>query len=300
MHRAAARSPTRSNLAPAHFCGVPAHASIYVSPRLRRDLARPNPLFPGKSAAGCRNTATSPPQLARHTPHALGKDPIASAPETPASAASSVTMMSLQSDTGVQTPATPQPRTVPDLDMCPLTESLTTPTQDGRFTYSIGSLRRRASMPSISQKSFGTPPPKNTHSSHRRGPPPFSPGSPRLTKPTNLEGRVDAMNSAVENLVRMTRRSLVQSKSRAKVRPEMRSDLSDWSDGAGSSTLSTRSPSSIGLASSNSVTILDAAALQRNFDAINVRMDNILQDQEHIKQGQSEIMALLRTQSANA
>jgi hypothetical protein len=107
------------------------------------------------------------------------------------------------------------------------------------------------------------------------------------------------MNSAVENLVKMTRRSLVQSKSRAKVGPEMRFDLSDWSDGTGSSTLSTRSPSSIGLASSNGVTVLDAAALQRNFDAINVRMDNILQDQEHIKQGQSEIMALLRTQSAN-
>jgi hypothetical protein len=47
------------------------------------------------------------------------------------------------------------------------------------------------------------------------------------------------------------------------------------------------------------VLVLDAAAVQTNFDAINLRMATILQDQERIKQGQSEIMELLRMRSAD-
>jgi hypothetical protein len=155
-------------------------------------------------------------------------------------------------------------------------------------------------MPCILQNGFDTQAAKNRQSTRPQGSASFSPGSPRLTKPSNLVGRVDAINSQVEDLMRMTRRSLGQSKAQAKVRPDMRNDSSDLSDGAGNSTASTRSPSSIGLTTSHGVLVLDAAAVQRNFDTINSRIDNILQDQEHIKQGQNEIMELLRMRAVDS
>jgi hypothetical protein len=101
------------------------------------------------------------------------------------------------------------------------------------------------------------------------------------------------MNSSVEDLMKLTRRSLGQSKARVKVRPELRSDFSDLSDAA------VTCASSAGLTPSCGVLVLDAAAVQRNFDAINLRMENILQDQEHIKQGQRAIMEVLRMRSAD-
>lgn len=111
---------------------------------------------------------------------------------------------------------------------------------------------------------------------------------------------MDAMNSVIEDLVKMTRQSLGQ-KSRNKVR-EARLDLSELSDTVASSA-PTKSPNNFCAPSSCTpscgVLVLDAAAVQRNFDAINMRMERILEDQEELKRGQSEIRELLRMRSSN-
>lgn len=86
-----------------------------------------------------------------------------------------------------------------------------------------------------------------------------------------LEGQVDRINSALEDLVQRTRRSLVA---------DSESELSTAAS-------TSRSPTSCG------VLVLDAASVQQHFEALQQRMDHLLREQEELRVSQSEVREML-------